>query len=71
MKILKAVVLWCLMFFALPVCGTVVLWIMSKLVAVSFTNIFYSGFKVGFAAGIILLCCWLIKNKKAKKNVDN
>lgn len=71
MKIVKAVILWCLMLLALSVCGTAVLWVMSKLVAVSFANIFYSGFKIGFVASVLLLCFCLIRNRKTKKNLDN
>lgn len=66
MKYLRYAVLAVLLLAAMSLCGTVVLWIFGKLLNLSFDNLIYSGFKVGFVATVILGVSEYVKRRKAK-----
>ena len=65
MKYLKHAILLLFLLLALSVCGTAVLWVMEKLFNVTFDNLIYAGFKVGFIAAVLLVVPSWIKKKKS------
>jgi uncharacterized membrane protein len=67
MKILKYIVLEMLLLIAMLFCGTAVTKILGLLFKIGYENIWITGFKVGFAAWLILLVFWIITLIKRTK----
>lgn len=55
MKICKNIVLYLLLLIVMSICGTAVLKVFDLILGVGYSNIWMSGFKVGFLAWIIVL----------------
>lgn len=64
MKYIRNTLMIILLFAVLTVCSTVVLWVMGKIMNITFDNIFYNGFQVGFLAGDVILIYNFAKKKK-------
>lgn len=69
MKYVRYTILLLLLLLALSACGTAVLWIMGKLISITFDNLVYAGFKIGFIATILLIVPSWMKKKKSSKYV--
>ena len=64
-KYIRYSILLSLLLIGLSICGTAVLGIFAFLMRISFENILYSGFQVGFLAAILLLAVTYLKRKKS------
>ena len=64
-KYLRYGILFILLLIGLSLCGTTVLGIFGFLMQISFENILYSGFQVGFLAAVLLLAVTYLKRKKS------
>ncbi|MBP3541898.1 MAG: hypothetical protein J6K72_08840 [Clostridia bacterium] len=67
MKYVKYAVLALLTLAALSLCGTAVLWIMGKILHLTFDNLLFAGFKVGLVACVLLALSELWKKRHPKK----
>ena len=67
MKYVKYAVLALLTLAALSLCGTAVLWIMGKILHLTFDNLLFAGFKVGLAACVLLALSAFWKKRRPKK----
>ena len=64
-KFVRYTILMILLLAVLSVCGAMVLGIYGSLLQVTFDNILFSGFKVGFIASVIMLTGAYLKRNKA------